>query len=218
MSMLVTKKTLGELVASRIRDYILEQGLKSGDRLPTEQQFAEMFGVSRVVVREATKSLGYLGIIRAAPRRGLSVGTMDNGKLRELLTFHYALSRIEPAALLKTLSVLVAGTLQIGRNGSLDDAGWAEMATLAGRAESEGLWSEGEQEFTRTLLERLGCSGVAFYATVVMAGLRSAFGKGRKKSEGKGALPARTIVERLREGKFEEAQSLWVGHLNALMA
>ncbi len=218
MSMLVTKKTLGELVASRIRDYILENELKTGDRLPTEQQFAEMFGVSRVVVREATKSLGYLGIIRAAPRRGLSVGMMDNGKLGELLTFHYALSRIEPAALLKTLSVLVAGTLQAGRGAEVKEEAWTELAAQAAKAESEGAWSEAEQAFTRMLLERLGCSGVAFYASVVMGCLKNALGKGKKKGEGKGGMPGRQILDLLRKGQYDEAQSVWLAYFNSQIA
>ena len=42
-------------MAGRIKQLIIENGLKPGDRLPTELEMADRFGVSRVSVREATK-------------------------------------------------------------------------------------------------------------------------------------------------------------------
>jgi len=70
----IERTQLSEMVASRIRDHIIEHSLGEGDRLPTEHELADQFGVSRGSIREATKALGFLGIIRSAPRRGLTVG------------------------------------------------------------------------------------------------------------------------------------------------
>ena len=86
------KLSKSEIVAAKLRSYIINKGLKPGDRLPTEGELAEQFGVSRVSVREATKALGFLGIVEAAPRRGLSVGKVSIKSQSRYLSFHLALA------------------------------------------------------------------------------------------------------------------------------
>jgi GntR family transcriptional regulator, transcriptional repressor for pyruvate dehydrogenase complex len=102
---------LNEVVASRIKDYIIEHSLGEGDRLPTEQQMTEMFGVSRVSIREATKALSFLGIIHSAPRRGLTVGQVDMDRVAEYLGFHFALNDYPRQQLYKTRSIIEIGIL-----------------------------------------------------------------------------------------------------------
>jgi DNA-binding FadR family transcriptional regulator len=46
-----------EQIATSIRDAILDGSLVPGDRLPSEQEMAAMYGVSRPTVREALRSL-----------------------------------------------------------------------------------------------------------------------------------------------------------------
>lgn len=102
---------LNEVVASRIKDYIIEHSLGEGDRLPTEQQMTQMFGVSRVSVREATRALNFLGIIESAPRRGLTIGQVDMKRVTEYLGFHFALNDYPFEQLRKTRIVLEIGAL-----------------------------------------------------------------------------------------------------------
>ncbi len=102
---------LNEVVASRIKDYIIEHSLGEGDRLPTEQQMTEMFGVSRVSVREATRALNFLGIIQSAPRRGLTIGQVDMKRVTEYLGFHFALNDYPFEQLRKTRIVIEVGAL-----------------------------------------------------------------------------------------------------------
>ena len=52
-----------DVVAERLKSYIIEEDLVPGDRLPNETELAETFGVSRLSLREATKSLEFLGIV-----------------------------------------------------------------------------------------------------------------------------------------------------------
>ena len=63
----VKRRNLSEVIANRIKDFIIANKLKPGDRLPTEAELAEQFGVSRVTVREATTALGFLGVLQSAP-------------------------------------------------------------------------------------------------------------------------------------------------------
>ena len=60
-----------ERVAELIVEFITEQRLRPGDRLPTEQEFAEQFGVGRTIVRDAIKMLTPFGLVR--PRRGSGI-------------------------------------------------------------------------------------------------------------------------------------------------
>jgi DNA-binding FadR family transcriptional regulator len=60
-----------ELVAERLLQYIAEEGLGPGDRLPTEQGLAEILGATRNVTREAVKVLAAIG--RLSVRRGAGI-------------------------------------------------------------------------------------------------------------------------------------------------
>ena len=77
-----------ELAAERILEMMVEQELRPGDRLPTEQDLADQFGLSRSVTREAVKVLAALGRISAQRGRGLYVGSGTNGTQPNLLTGH----------------------------------------------------------------------------------------------------------------------------------
>ena len=56
---------LPEPVEARLRRYIVEHALRPGDRLPSGAQFATALGSSRLMVWEALRSLGALGLVEA---------------------------------------------------------------------------------------------------------------------------------------------------------
>ena len=64
-----------EQVAQRIKDYILEEKLKSGDKLPTETALAREMGVARSTVREAIKRLESQNILTVRHGAGSFVTT-----------------------------------------------------------------------------------------------------------------------------------------------
>ena len=66
-----------ERIAELIVEFITEQRLRPGDRLPTEQEFAEQFGVSRTIVRDAIKVLTPFGFVRPLRGRGIFVGEQE---------------------------------------------------------------------------------------------------------------------------------------------
>ncbi len=47
------KQKIRDVVADRIKSFIATEKLMPGDRLPTETELAEQFGVSRLSLREA---------------------------------------------------------------------------------------------------------------------------------------------------------------------
>jgi DNA-binding FadR family transcriptional regulator len=107
----VVRKNLGEQVTGKIKDYIIEHALGPGDRLPTEKELASLFGVSRLVAREATKRLGFLGIVNSSPKRGQTVGEVNMDRVVEYLGFHFAISKYPKERLLKTRVIIEMGAL-----------------------------------------------------------------------------------------------------------
>lgn len=130
----IARKNLGEVVAERIKQYIIDHKLKPGDRLPTEQEFADRFGVSRISTREATKALGFLGIIDAAPRRGLAVGQVNMKRLTNYLGFHLAIGDYPASQLLDGRIVIETGILpHLIKQMSADPELHAKLTAVADR-------------------------------------------------------------------------------------
>lgn len=64
-----SRKT-GELVAAGIRRRIANGELQIGDRLPTEEELTESFGIARTTLREALRILEFQGLIHIRRGRG----------------------------------------------------------------------------------------------------------------------------------------------------
>jgi DNA-binding FadR family transcriptional regulator len=58
-------RSIAEQVANRVMAMIKSGNLKSGDRLPTEQQMGIAFGISRPPLREALKALTLMGVLES---------------------------------------------------------------------------------------------------------------------------------------------------------
>ncbi|MFT3962969.1 FadR/GntR family transcriptional regulator [Propionivibrio sp.] len=61
--MLINKTNACDQIVERIKQSIISGEFKIGERLPTELQLTEMFGVSRVPVREALRTLRQAGFL-----------------------------------------------------------------------------------------------------------------------------------------------------------
>jgi DNA-binding FadR family transcriptional regulator len=68
----IVKSSISKQIAEQLRDAIVSGRFKIGDRLPTEDELAQRYGVSRPSVREALKRLAAQNLVRA--RRGPSGG------------------------------------------------------------------------------------------------------------------------------------------------
>jgi len=69
----VRKETLAEQVAGTVREAILDGQWQPGKALPTEPELAKAFGVSRAVIRDATRMLAAQGLVYAQHGRGVFV-------------------------------------------------------------------------------------------------------------------------------------------------
>jgi GntR family transcriptional repressor for pyruvate dehydrogenase complex len=88
----VARVTLGEQVALQLAEMIAERRWKPGDRLPPEMELCEVLNVGRSTLREALKSLAFIGMVRMRAGDGTYVSEVP----------HRLLDRILAKGLLKT--------------------------------------------------------------------------------------------------------------------
>jgi len=74
---MIKDPTLTEQTEQRILKYVTEKGYQLGDIFPKESEFAEILGVSRVVIREALSRLRMMGFIETKRKRGTVLRSPD---------------------------------------------------------------------------------------------------------------------------------------------
>ena len=73
------KPKLSERVVAALRSQVLSGEISPGQKMPTENQLTETFGVSRTVIREAIATLAADGLVE--PRQGAGVFVRDHPML-----------------------------------------------------------------------------------------------------------------------------------------
>jgi len=74
----VSKQTLADKLFTEIQGLILDGTLESGVALPSEQELAEQYGVSRAVVRDGTRMLMAVGLVEIKHGKGVFVTPVQN--------------------------------------------------------------------------------------------------------------------------------------------
>jgi len=89
----VRRTNLTSQVMEAVKNYIVENNLQPGARLPTEKELTATLGVSRNILREALKSLEAVGLIEIKVGDGMYVCDFDYSSVVTHISF--ALSRNE---------------------------------------------------------------------------------------------------------------------------
>ncbi len=90
---MLPRSSISEQVTNRLLAMIKSGNLKSGDRLPTEQQMCVAFGISRPPLREALKALTLMGVLES--RQGGRYTVTDLSPSRLVEPFNIMLSVAE---------------------------------------------------------------------------------------------------------------------------
>lgn len=69
----IKDKELSEIISVKVQDIIIKDGMKPGDKMPSESDLVELFGVSRSTIREAMKLLKAENVIEIQRGRGTFV-------------------------------------------------------------------------------------------------------------------------------------------------
>lgn len=79
-----------EATTKRISEYIKQNGLKAGDRLPPERQLASLFSVSRSNIRETLITLEAKNLLTIKHGSGIYINTVDEFQWALYEPFQYA--------------------------------------------------------------------------------------------------------------------------------
>ena len=88
----IRKDTVVGQVMERVKALIASGVYRPGDRLPTEQELAEMFQVGRSSIREALKVFHYLGVVESKAAKGTFIQKRANISL-EAITWALVLGK-----------------------------------------------------------------------------------------------------------------------------
>lgn len=203
----------------QIKHFIVDQKLVPGDRLPTETQLAETFGISRLSVREATKALEFLGIVEAKTGVGLTVGRIDMGRITEHLGFHSALLDVDPLQLIDSRVIVETGVLpHVARRMAEDPAIEARLRELVEQFRSASdlrTWIELDIRFHRSLLNASGLQPLVAFGDLLHVFFQR-FRESVKKAEWKrGVESHQRIVDELAKGHVEAATAELRKHIES---
>jgi GntR family transcriptional regulator, transcriptional repressor for pyruvate dehydrogenase complex len=97
----IRQKTVVEQVMEQIKELIASGKYKPGDKLPTEHELAEKFGIGRSSIREAIKIFNYLGVLKSKAAKGTFLS--DRGNISaEALSWSILLGKDEQQELIET--------------------------------------------------------------------------------------------------------------------
>lgn len=224
---LTERRRLSDLIAHRIREYILENKLGPGDRLPTEIELARQFGVSRVSIREATKALGFLGILEAMPRRGTTVGQVNLGRITQFLELHPSMRDASPEQLIDSRLIVELGVLpalieRMQNDPTVYDRLNNHLKSFEA-IESLSEWLETDRDFHCLMLDESQLTPLFLFREVLAVffnRIEEGIQNPASLAELQAELPAKAqshqrIIDLLREGKLAEAEMELKDHISS---
>ncbi|REK06849.1 MAG: FadR family transcriptional regulator [Planctomycetota bacterium] len=215
----VKRPKIRDVVALRLKNYIAQEFLQPGDRLPTETELADRFGVNRLSLREATKALEFLGIVDAKPGRGLTVGRIDMQRIVEHLGFHPALHDVEPGELIDTRTVIETGVLPFVARRMRQDPSIHERLTRINadlrRARSLRKFVELDIAFHHELVAASGVTPLMAFSDMLVVFFRRFLESVKKGQWQDGADSHQFIIDALQAGKVAAADKRLRKHIES---
>lgn len=115
------------MLVGQLRDMIAEEGLVTGDSLPTERELSERFGVARNTVREAIGVLRAYGVVDVRPKVGAILINRHVAAALDVFSFQLTISP-ETFADIQGFRRLIEVTLFDVLIGRVTDADLAALA------------------------------------------------------------------------------------------
>ncbi|QYB00420.1 GntR family transcriptional regulator (plasmid) [Rhodococcus sp. USK10] len=112
-----------EYIYEQIRNAIAEGQLKPGDRLPSERDMAQIFGIARQSVREALRALEASGLVesRLGVAGGVFIRDGDPRVVSRAMTDLASLGALSPSSLLEARIILTSDIIRIACERATDD-------------------------------------------------------------------------------------------------
>ncbi len=118
----INKESVVQQVIDRLTEAMLSGDLKPGDKIPTEVEMSETFGVGRNSIREAIKILVYLGVLEIKRAEGTFVRTGFTESMIDPMIYGIILGDDDSYAELKELrEVMEQGMIRAAMEKSTDE-------------------------------------------------------------------------------------------------
>ncbi|PYI53966.1 FadR/GntR family transcriptional regulator [Paenibacillus flagellatus] len=206
--------TLSKLVVHNLKQYIVENGILPGQKLPAERELAQIMKVSRAILREALRSLESAGILEIRHGEGAFISANSLSPLLEQLSFAASLSGSNAGELLEIRYLLEAAAVDaaLKKGGAFP---FDELERLIEAAAAPGApkpqTDEADAAFHLAVVRTLGNGSLAQLAELFIRQAATA--------DGGPAAPARAAEEHaryvraLREANAEAAKFVLREHL-----
>jgi DNA-binding FadR family transcriptional regulator len=210
----LARSTLAEQVASHMRDHIAKNQLRPGDPLPAEIELSQQLGVSRGIVREASRLLVAAGLINVASGRRPRVQPLHDRVIKGF--FDHALAT-EQATTLQVLEMRqameVAGAGHAAQRRHPDDIARLEGIVRALREHVQDIqhFVEHDVRFHMALADATGNPFFKLFLSsigeIMAKSMKIGLISRRSQSEIDVSLEAHEeIFERVRAGESEKAE------------
>jgi GntR family transcriptional repressor for pyruvate dehydrogenase complex len=119
----VSTSRVSQVIVDQVKLLLRDGSLRPGDRLPSERDLCEQFGVSRVTIREALRVLESSGLvsIKVGARGGAFVTTPTTERLGEGLADLLSLSHLTASDVTEARKVVESGALPLIVDRATDD-------------------------------------------------------------------------------------------------
>lgn len=105
----INRITIADEIVNRLTNYILDMGLKPGDKLPPERELMKSLSVGRSSLREAIKTLSAVGAVESSVREGTFVGRGGTSILAKPLFWKLLLGERSPEEVIEARQMVEVG-------------------------------------------------------------------------------------------------------------
>jgi GntR family transcriptional regulator, transcriptional repressor for pyruvate dehydrogenase complex len=109
----LSRDTLTKQAADTLRRFILSEGLRAGDALPSERELSEILSVSRNIVREALTVLVAEGLIIKKPGSGIFVTDFDPASVNSQVAVNIDYDASQRHALSEARAAVELGAVEL---------------------------------------------------------------------------------------------------------
>jgi len=158
---LARRESVSSELTRKLVDHLVRDGhLKPGDRLPSERQLADTLGIGRSAVREALKSLAFLGLIEVRQGAGSYVKEPGSELLPQIIEWGLLLGERKVLDLVEARSLIevaIAPMAALRRDESDLETIEAHLSTMS-NARNTAEFVEGDIAFHLALADAAGNS------------------------------------------------------------
>ena len=141
----ITVARASSAIAEQIREAIRSGKIREGERLSPERELAEQFGVSRVTVRDALRSLEAMGLleVRVGARGGAFVTIPTGSRVAQAMSDMMVMTALSPEDIVEMRLMVELGTVTLAGARAVDEDfdQLRELDTRARQALAEGTYT-----------------------------------------------------------------------------